>query len=971
MGSDPAISGGDAQTHGAAPDLPGGARYGPPQPIGSGGMGRVDRVHDRHLGRDVARKTLSRLAPAMARRLLQEARLCARLDHPGIVPIFDLSTEADGTPWYTMRLIRGEALQSAMDAALAFDDRLRLVPRLLAAAQAVAHAHERGIVHRDLKPDNIMIGPHGETVVVDWGLGRLIGDAPEGSEASDPSTTSSDEGDRLTRTGAVVGTPLWMSPEQRRGEEADRRSDVWALGRILEVMLAGNPRAALPPPCPAELRTIVAKAKAELADQRYPEAGAFARDLEAWLSGRLVESHDYSAIEHLRRFVRTFAVPLAVAAVAILVLSAGLRVAFVRTARERDRAADAERQAQRVLARERATQAGAALVDGDPGRALMLADLALQTGHQPEAWLVRAAATASAPEILGVTLRDACRDPTFGERGDVVLCNSGAVPTVQRRGEAVRALPELAGADELLWLDGPRWAVGLVGGVVVRVDAAGLKTTHPVHLGRPGLRAGAAETEIAHLDQLSLRLLSEDGEVSIIDCPRPQSLLAFAAGPQGQWAATCSAGTVLLGNGPWWEPELWFPPGTALSAVAWAGAGDLIFGTLDGQLWRRSMADEHSTGPKQHARSPIRTLVPSPDAELVVVVAESGPARLVEPRSLSTIGSFDESCRRFQWSGARTLVAGGPQGVFDVTLGPEVRTSHLNLGAGVSAIDVDPNTGALAVATGEGEAWLFGPLGNPRFRTRVLRGVLKDIEFAPGGHELLTGGAEAGTATWLDARGAILRTKLASVAASRRQPLADGTVAQAIYAPRTERELGGGAVETLVEAASQHIDGDAAGTRVLLVGRDPWLSLWELEGEQLRTLDARQAGGPAAISSDGLWVFGHEGGVWRLYDADRALVHRSGTLEMDVTAVAVSPGGRRGAAGALDGTLVVFDLDLEREVGRARLHDGRISDLRFDGDRLWTGSWDGTVRAWNLDAWPAQPPATPTETRSGVSDPGP
>lgn len=195
------------------PDLSG-TRYEIVEPIGRGGMGAVYRVGDRELGREVALKVLQVGGRGEAARLATEARVLARLEHPGIVPVHDAGVLPDGRPFYTMKLVRGSRLDVLAPGMATVPERLRL---LLRVADAVAFAHAHGVVHRDLTPANVMVGPFGEVLVLDWGVARVGRDEPD-ADAGDAAAGEPPEG--ATAHGTIVGTPGFMAPEQARGDYA-------------------------------------------------------------------------------------------------------------------------------------------------------------------------------------------------------------------------------------------------------------------------------------------------------------------------------------------------------------------------------------------------------------------------------------------------------------------------------------------------------------------------------------------------------------------------------------------------------------------------------------------------------------------------------------------------------------------------------------------------------------------------------
>ncbi len=210
--------------------------------IARGGTSAVWRVYDRHLHRESAVKVLldSHNNMEMRRRLEREARLCGRLQHPGIVPIHELDHFDDGLPFVSMKLVEGKSLAELLGSNDP-PDTVTLLRIFQDACEAIAHAHEQGIVHRDLKPQNIMVGAFNEVQVMDWGLGKDLTDKESLDCDSDVPRSTPDCADTLV--GTVFGTLAYMSPEQANGEvdRVGRSSDVFSLGCILCRILTGRP----------------------------------------------------------------------------------------------------------------------------------------------------------------------------------------------------------------------------------------------------------------------------------------------------------------------------------------------------------------------------------------------------------------------------------------------------------------------------------------------------------------------------------------------------------------------------------------------------------------------------------------------------------------------------------------------------------------------------------------------------------
>jgi len=298
----------------ALPDLSG-TRYRLLGQVARGGMGTVYAAQDEPLQRRVALKVLE--VPGsegeLANRLMREARVLARLEHPGIVPVHDVGTLADGRVFYTMKFVEGQRLDKYIESLASIPDRLRILLRI---CDAVAFAHMRGVLHRDLKPANVMVGSFGEVLVMDWGLAKILADAPETEACNPAAAILHSPGNRqkdatvsgITGHGRVMGTQGYMSPEQARGEieSLDARSDIFSLGALLRFLLSDK----LPLRSPARpyrsLEAICAKACEQKREGRYATVQELAMDISRYLEGLAVAAHRESIFEKLGRSYRRY-----------------------------------------------------------------------------------------------------------------------------------------------------------------------------------------------------------------------------------------------------------------------------------------------------------------------------------------------------------------------------------------------------------------------------------------------------------------------------------------------------------------------------------------------------------------------------------------------------------------------------------------------------------------------------------------
>jgi WD40 repeat protein len=340
-------------------------RYRPVSFHAAGGLGVVAVAEDKELNRSVALKVMQQLAaldPVARHRFLQEAEITGKLEHPGVAPVYGAGEDPAGRPYYAMRFIQGSTLGDAIDryhasTADPVAKRLefaRLLRCFASVCQTVAYAHARGVIHRDIKPGNVMLGPYGETLLVDWGLAKRfdLSDEPAARPGFRPvelAATGETTGGGQTVGGQVKGSPAFMAPEQARGEwdRVGPAADVYALGATLYVLLTGRPpytgetvggviqavRAGPPKAvrevnaaAPKPLAAVCAKAMARTPDGRYASAQALAAEVERWLADEPVTAYREPFATRCRRWVKRHRVLATAAAAAVVVLAAVLAV---------------------------------------------------------------------------------------------------------------------------------------------------------------------------------------------------------------------------------------------------------------------------------------------------------------------------------------------------------------------------------------------------------------------------------------------------------------------------------------------------------------------------------------------------------------------------------------------------------------------------------------------------------------------
>jgi len=338
------------------------ARFMVLRPHAKGGLGAVHVALDRELNREVALKQIQERHAddrASRARFVFEAEVTGALEHPGIVPVYSLGADVNGRPYYAMRFIRGDTFSHAIVAYHAPEARVadsgaralqlrKLLRRFIDVCNAIDYAHSRGVLHRDIKPANIIVGQHGESLVVDWGLAKAVGRFdPAAADGERVILPSSGSGSAETIEGSALGTPSFMSPEQASGylDRLGPASDVYSLGATLYCLLTGRPPFVsenvmevlkkaqdgdFPPPrrleraIPLTLEAIVLKAMARGPKERYNTARALADDIERWMADEPTSARRERFDERARRWMRRRRTSVTAAVAALLASLLGL-----------------------------------------------------------------------------------------------------------------------------------------------------------------------------------------------------------------------------------------------------------------------------------------------------------------------------------------------------------------------------------------------------------------------------------------------------------------------------------------------------------------------------------------------------------------------------------------------------------------------------------------------------------------------
>ncbi len=908
-------------------------------------MGAVHAALDQRLGRDVAVKTARGVDPDDDARLVREARLTARLEHPGIVPVYDAGRAPDGRPRYAMRLVRGRPLAAVLAEAPDLDGRLRTLRQFLAVCDAVAYAHGEGVLHRDITPRNITIGDYGEALVVDWGLACGV-DADGRGPAE------------------VAGTRGFMAPEVAAGRPADRRSDVWSLGAVLHVILTGASPGAGDPGAsgaPAELVAVAQRATVADPSARYPTARALAADLDAWFAGRRVAAYHTTPWRQARRLAWAWRAPLGVASVAALALASAVAIGTLRTVEERDRArvaegaaVDARAEAEAALAASLVAQARGAEAEGARVVAEVLAaEALLLRADDPDArGVLVAAAGTPRPRRVSVSPLPGCRVATLAPGDDALACAT-ATGVLWAHADTRVTLP---GAVDALAFSGGGLAA-LADGTVWVWEPDGSRRTLGADLSASVLVAGGSDGGVLvggrgrtwHAGPTSGAARLDTG------CGR-RGFVAAAAGPSGTRAFVCADGRQVRVEEAGGATLLPVPPDAgAVIAVAVddLGGPGLVVGTADGLLLRR--IDDRLVPIGRSPRGAAsrvalrggRLAVAAADGDVAVLDLDGDdPPRVLPGPALA-----------LAWRGPEALRVVAADAVSDWVVPIPAAPDRWDLGSGLASLTIGPG-GELVTTHGDGRVVVRSPDAAAPERIVALHdSVAKDAAPAPDGARLAIGHA--------------MRFDLAVLGpAGERQSLGDEKIRRVVwldgdllvaapYAPGLRGwRMGAATLPLPLPGTTLVIDlePDPAARVAAAVDRDG--AVWWIDpaADPVATRRAHvPEGAVVAPWGDTAWV--GAAGVVTGIGPDGAAVRRFPVGESALLDAAVDPSGRWLATGHLDGDVRLWSLSDGRLRATLRGHTARASAVAFsrDGGRLYSGSWDGTARAWDLDPLDADP----------------
>jgi WD40 repeat protein/serine/threonine protein kinase len=917
--------------------------------IAHGGMGVVYEAYHPSLDRTVALKMIlsGRLAgPGAVERFRIEAQAAARLEHPNIVPIYEVG-ECQGVPYYSMRLVEGGNLRQALsDGPLPF---VRAAELMVLAARAMEYAHQRGVLHRDLKPANVLLDALGQPHITDFGLAKLSERAAE-----------------LTRSATVIGTPNYMAPEQAcgRSREVTAAADIYSLGAILYEMLTARPPfqgesemdvlrqvvADLPlrphllrPKLDRSLETICLKCLEKEPHLRYATCEELARDLERWLRHEPIHARPSPVWERVAKWARRRPLQATLAGVISLsVIVAGLL--WSDAARQRAHVATASSQ----------------------NELKNIEDLFAR--HESTAALARLARLA----------REERANPVVATR---------LIAALSQRAFTLPA-GDLVHRDEILtasYSPDSRWVV-----TGSRDRTARIWDAHTAHLWRE-LAGHQAEVRWVRFSPDSQRVAtgSADGTARIWEVETGRSLMEFPShepavrylefSPRGNWLLTVSTNVVRIWDADSGEAirRIVAAEGTVHEARFSPDAEHIVTASHDGvvQVWH-SRTGQPAGQPLRHG-APVRVVRFSPDGQRVVTASDDETARLWTLRSgevfvLRHAGVV--SWAEFSTGGDRVVTAchDGSVTLWDVATGSQLPGGFKHLKQVNSAV-FSPDGLVLLSASDDGTVQLSeGYTGQALAEPVPCGGFVEAGLFSPDGSQFVTWSSESLARLWrMPGPPPLIRPLPRSENVSWVAFSADGRLAaivsgQAVrlWNAQTGRPLG---EPQILQASIQMAQFDTSGKKLLMTAGSvvQVFPVAALDSPEL-TLRNDNPVQAADFSADHQWIVLVSGRTARIWATQTGTPTPWQFVHDDLIESAhFSPDSRQLATASRDRTARIWEL----RGGRVRSlpHQSSVLAARFsnDGRQLATGTTDGIAQVWDIQT--ARPLGQPLHHRGEVN----